>query len=113
MSVTIKQDNTKEFLKLFDKATGKALEIIGQNIEGQFESCVNPEGYKEKIGRVAGMIRRRAAASGFAAGRGRPRGHRAKARCRHGRGNAIMGESPPQPSAVARAVMNGPAPSWA
>ena len=79
----------------------------------RFESCVNPEGYKEKIGRAAGMIRRRAAASGFAAGRGRPRGHRAKARCRHGRGNAIMGESPPQPSAVARAVMNGPAPSWA
>ena len=34
MSVTIKQDNTKEFLKLFDKATGKALEIIGQKIEG-------------------------------------------------------------------------------
>ena len=78
-----------------------------------FESCVNPEGYKEKIGRAAGMIRRRAAASGFAAGRGRPRGHRAKARCRHGQGNTIMGESPPQPSAVARAVMNGPAPSWA
>lgn len=50
MSVTIKQDNTKEFLSEFDKAKARALEAIGLKIEG-YAKKLCPVGTVESTGK--------------------------------------------------------------